>query len=421
MYGVQKNILKKLSSKQYIALKEMCRISKNIYNVALYEVRQHFLAEKQYLKYATNYHKVKLNENYRILHSGIAQQTMKVVDRSFKSFFELIKLAKKGQYDFNKIRMPKYLPKDSYFALIIPQVSFKEDSRFDIPMSPSFKNQFGKVTLTLPECLRDKTIKEVRIHPKYQARFFEIEYVYEISEENPQLDSDKAIAIDLGVDNLAACITTDGVPLIISGKFLKSINQWYNKQNAFLQGFKDKLGIKGITNRQARLCLKRNNQVRDYLNKTARYVVNYCRTSQIAKVIVGCNLEQKQEINIGSRNNQNFVQIPHHSLRQKLKALCERYGLTYIEQEESYTSKASFIDGDEIPIYKKDTTNKYKFSGRRVKRGLYKTQSGNLISADINGAANILKKSNHKTNFSGVASGILGMPLRSLDLVRIPK
>jgi transposase len=119
----------------------------------------------------------------------------------------------------------------------------------------------------------------------------------------------------------------------------------------------------------------------------------------------------KQSINIGSRNNQNFVQIPHSSFRFKLKTLCERYGIKYVEQEESYTSKASFLDNDTIPVFNADNPNKHEFSGKRIKRGLYRTQHGVLVNADCNGAANILRKSKHNA-LSGVSSGCLAQPLR---------
>jgi IS605 OrfB family transposase len=159
------------------------------------------------------------------------------------------------------------------------------------------------------------------------------------------------------------------------------------------------------------LLVNRSNQVRDYLNKTARLIVDHCIANKISKVIVGFNLGMKQAINIGSRNNQNFVQIPFHSLRSKLKALCERYGLIYQEQEESYTSKASALDGDDLPIYNADKPATYQFSGKRVKRGLYRSRDGHLVNADCNGAANIGRKSK-QNGFTGLSRGCLAQPLR---------
>ena len=410
MYATQKNQLRRLSQQEFNALSALCRLSKNLFNVALYECRQYFFAERKRLTYESNYHICKSNENYRLLNTDIAQQTMKVVDRSMRSFLGLLKAISIGRCD-QRPQLPRYLPKEGYFPLIIPRIRLK-DGMFDIPMSREFKKEYGEVKIQLPERLRDKKIKEVRIHPKYSARWFEVEYIYEDEKIEASVDSNKAIAIDLGVDNLCACIDTDGHQFLIDGKRLKSINQWYNKRNAQLQSLKDKQGIKSFTHRQARLYQWRNNCVRDYLNKSARLIINHCLKHEIGKLIVGYNPGIKQKISIGRSNNQNFVQIPFWQLRRKLEALCSRYGIEYLEQEESYSSKASFYDQDEIPVYNADNPSKHKFSGRRVKRGLYRTKDKHLVSADINGSANILVKSKHRLDFQRVHSGFLANPLR---------
>ena len=188
----------------------------------------------------------------------------------------------------------------------------------------------------------------------------------------------------------------------------------YNKRNSQLQSIKDLQGIKGITHQQARLTDRRNQKVRDYLNKTARILINHCIEQGINKVVVGYNLGIKQEINLGHRNNQNFVQVSIAVLRLKLQSLCSRYGIEFVEQEESYTSQASFLDNDSIPIYNADNPTEYKFEGSRVRRGLYRTKQGWLVNADINGAANILRKHLSKQNESnfGLSRGCLAQPLR---------
>ncbi|NCS10788.1 MAG: IS200/IS605 family element transposase accessory protein TnpB [Microcystis aeruginosa G13-09] len=410
MYATQKNQLRQLNQQEFNALTALCRLSKNLFNVALYECRQYFFAERKRLTYESNYHICKSNENYRLLNTDIAQQTMKVVDRSMRSFLGLLKAISIGRCD-QRPQLPQYLSKEGYFPLIIPRIKLK-DGMLAIPMSREFKKEYGEVKIQLPERLKDKNIKEVRIHPKYSARWFEIEYIYEDEAIETSVDSEKAIAIDLGVDNLAACFDTEGHQFLIDGKRLKSINQWYNKRNAELQSAKDKQGIKELTNKQAQLNQWRNDSIRDYLNKSARIIINHCLNHQIGKLVVGYNPSIKQEINIGRSNNQNFVQIPFWQLRQKLKALCSRYGIEYCEQEESYSSKASFYDQDEIPIYNADNPIKQNFSGRRVKRGLYQTKNRHLVSADINGSANILVKSKHRLNFERVSSGFLANPLR---------
>ncbi|WP_315786241.1 transposase [Fischerella sp. JS2] len=369
------------------------------------------------MRYESAYHLCKTNENYKLLNTDIAQQTLKVVDRTFKSFYGLLNAVKNGSYQ-QKVKLPSYLPKDSYFALIIPRIVVK-DGKFRVPMSNAFKKQLGEVWISFPKRLNINSIKEVRVHPKYDARYFEVEFISEVSPETIEVKTDSAISIDLGVDNLAACVDTNGASFLVDGKPIKSINQWFNKRNAQLQSIKDKQGIKGITNQQVKLVVKRNNQVRDYLNKTARFIVNHCIQNSIANLIVGYNLGIKKEINIGGRNNQNFVQIPFHSLRFKLKALCKRYGLNYTEQEESYTSIASAIDGDEIPVYNADNPKEYLFSGLRIKRGLYRTKSGHLVNSDLNGSLNIGRKSKHE-GFNRVSRGSLTAP-RRINLLKLEK
>ena len=417
MYLTQKNQIRELNQSEFVALRQLCRLSKNLYNVGLYTVRQYFFQERKHLRYEGAYHLCKTNENYKLLNTDIAQQTLKVVDRTFKSFYGLISAVKSGSYQ-PKVNLPNYLHKDGYFLLIIPRIVVK-DGKFRVPLSPAFKKQFGEVWIPFPKRLNINQIKEVRIHPKYKARYFEVEFISEVEPEPVEVKSDRAISIDLGVDNLAACVDTNGASFLVDGKPIKSINQWFNKRNAQLQSIKDKQRIKGITNQQVKLAAKRNNQVRDYLNKTARFIINHCIQNRIANLIVGYNPGLKQEINMGGCNNQNFVQIPFHSLRSKLKAMCERYGLNYTEQEESYTSKASAVDGDEIPIYNADNPKAYPFSGLRVKRGLYRTKDGHLVNSDLNGSLNIGRKSKHK-GFNRVSRGSLTAP-RRINLLELEK
>ena len=242
----------------------------------------------------------------------------------------------------------------------------------------------------------DKKIKEIRIIPKLKARYFEIQYVYESKIEKLNLNKENALGIDLGINNLCTCVSNNGRSFIIDGRKLKSINQFYNKRNASLQALKDtKKKIKEkIKLLQAKITMKRNNRVNDYLSKTARMIINYCIENDIGKIVIGYNVTFQRNSNIGKVNNQNFVNIPYGKLRDKLEYLCIMYGIEYILQEESYTSKASFFDKDDLPEYNADNPQEYIFSGKRIKRGLYKTKKGNLINADVNGALNILRKSN---------------------------
>ena len=391
MYLTLKQQVKHLSKKEFRNLKYLCHIAKNLKNQAIYNVRQHYFKNKKYLSYNENYKMLKNSENYKKLNSNMAQQILKEVDESFKSFFALLKLAKNGQYN-GKIKLPNYLDKDGFTTLVIGFVRLKDDMLI-VPYSNSFKKTHQEVKVKLPSVLKDKKIKEIRIIPKQHSRYFEIQYIYEVEEVQRKLNKENVLGIDLGIDNLCTCVTNTGVSFIIDGRKLKSINQYYNKINAKLQSIKDKQKIERTTLRQKRITRKRNNRINDYLSKAARTIVNYCLNNDIGKLVLGYNEDFQRNSNIGSINNQNFVNIPYGKLRDKLIYLCKLYGIEFKLQEESYTSKASFFDGDEIPIYDKENLQEYIFSGKRIKRGLYQTSVGKLINADCNGALNILRKS----------------------------
>ena len=391
MYLTLKQQVKHLSKKEFKILKYLCHIAKNLKNQAIYNVRQHYFKNKKYLSYNENYKILKNSENYKKLNSNMAQQILKEVDGSFKSFFGLLKLAKNGQYN-GKIKLPNYLDKDGFTTLVIGFVRLKDDMLI-VPYSNSFRKAHKEIAIKLPPVLKDKKIKEIRIIPKQHSRYFEIQYIYEVEEIQRELNKENALGIDLGIDNLCTCVTNTGASFIIDGRKLKSINQYYNKINAKLQSIKDKQKIERMTLRQKRITRKRNNRINDYLSKAARIIINYCLNNDIGKLVLGYNEDFQRNSNIGSINNQNFVNIPYGKLRNKLEYLSKLYGIEFKLQEESYTSIASFFDRDEIPIYNKDNSQEYIFSGKRIKRGLYKTKKGYLLNADCNGALNILRKS----------------------------
>ena len=392
MYLTLKQQVKHLSKKEFRNLKYLSHIAKNLTNEAIYNIRQYYFRNKKYLSYNENYKILKNSENYKKLNSNMAQQILKEVDGSFKSFFGLLKLAKNGQYDNKKIKLPKYLAKDGFTSLVIGFIRLK-DGMLIIPYSNSFRKTHEEITIKLPPVLKGKKIKEIRIIPKQHSRYFEIQYIYEVEEVQRKLNRENGLGIDLGIDNLCTCVTNNGETFIIDGRKLKSINQYYNKINAKLQSIKDKQKIERTTLRQKRIARKRNNRIEDYLSKVARIIINYCLNNDIGKLVLGYNEDFQRNSNIGSINNQNFVNIPYGKLRDKLIYLCKLYGIEFKLQEESYTSKASFFDGDEIPIYDKENLQEYIFSGKRIKRGLYQTSVGKLINADCNGALNILRKS----------------------------
>ena len=217
-----------MTKEDYKNLKLLSHIAKNLANEAIYNVRQYYFQEKEYLNYQKNYVLLKNSPNYKILNSNMAQQILKEGDGMFKSFFGLLKLAKKGKYSYNDIKLPHYLPKDGFTTLVIGFVRIN-GNKLIVPYSNAFRKEHKSIEINIPPKLIDKKIKEIRIIPKSKARFFEIQYVYEAEEVQINLDENKILAIDFGVNNLATCVTSQGESFIIDGRKLKSINQWYNK------------------------------------------------------------------------------------------------------------------------------------------------------------------------------------------------
>lgn len=414
MYLTQSNVIRKLSKEEYAMLREMCQYSNNLYNVAIYNIRQYYFKEKKFLNYEENYHVCKENENYGLLQAGVSQQTLKVADRSFKSFFNLIKKAKKGEYRFQDIKIPHYREKGGLFNLILSTNAIHiKDGFLTVPMSRCFARRHGnkQIKIPFPERLEDKKIKEVRICPVYNGRYFKIQYCYLQDEEKQNVDHDKVLAIDIGLENLTTCVTNNGTSFIMDGRKLKSINQYWNKQRACYQSIADKQGTKK-THRLYRLARKRNNRAQDYIKKTARYIINYCIDHRIGTVVCGYNGDFKRSIDLGRITNRQFTQISFGNLRETLEGLCERYGMRYIEQEESYTSQASCLDLDDIPVYNPEQPYDGMFSGKRIHRGLYQFADGRIANADVNGAANILRKSKQNFDFEELCKGLLASPLR---------
>lgn len=393
MYLTMKQQVKHLSKEEYHSIKELCHIAKNLANQAIYNVRQYYFTEGEYLNYEKNYSLLKISDNYKMLNSNMAQQILKEVDGSFKSFFGLLKLAQKGKYAFKDCKLPHYLPKDGYTTLVIGFVRLK-GNKLILPFSNTYKKTHKAIEITIPPVLLDKKVKEIRIIPKANARFFEIQYIYEAECIQRNLNINNALALDLGINNLVTAVSSIGKSFIIDGRKLKSINQWYNKQNAYLQSIKDKQHFGyGKTNKQKVLLRNRNNKVNDYMSKVARKIINYCILNDIGTLVVGCNETFQRNSNIGKANNQTFVNIPYGKLREKLEYLCKLNSITYVKQEESYTSKASFWDKDTIPVYNSDNPQNFAFSGKRIHRGMYQCANGKRINADVNGALNILRKS----------------------------
>ena len=383
-------------------LRNLCYHSARMYNVGLYSVRQHYFNTQSYLSYYANYNECKDNENYHILLSDCAQQILRLVDRDMQSFFKLLTLKKSGKYS-EQVRLPRYKDSEGLAICTIQGRScrIQKNGTVAIGLTKEFREKYGiddrRILFTIPKNLRNVTeFKEIRIIPQYNGQQFSIEFIYESGNQLQQAEGDGYMSIDLGVDNLAACtIFSNGEThqFLIDGRRLKSINHYYNKKVAMLKSeYAKNEQVKSInTPKMLRLMNGRSHRIDDYFRKSVKLIVDKCLEFGVTTLVIGYNKEQKQEINIGKVNNQNTVMIPLHKFRQNLKYKCELHGIVYCPQEESYTSKASSLDDDPIPTYG-ISEEKHTFSGKRVKRGLYKTSDGSVLNADINGSVNILKK-----------------------------
>ena len=323
----------------------------------------------------------------------MAQQILKEVDKSFKTFFAITNSIKKGKYDFRSIRLPSYLPKKSYFDLIIGQIRIKKDGTLDVPLSPTFKQVHGKISIKVPKNLLDKKIKSIRIIPKDNARFFVVHYTYEIEKYEGKLDKNNTLAVDLGINNLCACVSNTGDTFLVDGKKLKSYNKWANDQFTRLEKIKTKQNIKTTTNRQKKILAKRSRQINDYYNKTVKIIMDYCKTHDIGTIVVGYSKTIRKSDLYEKEYYDKFMRLSMREFKSKLEHKCKIYDIDFIKQEESYTSKSDFLAGDILPSINVENLKTYEFKGERISRGQYKSSTNTILNADINASLNILKKS----------------------------
>ena len=384
----QKNRLK-LSSTKLEIVKQLAYYSARLYNVGLYSVRQYYFNNNAYLNYVKNYHECKNNENYKLLLSDTSQQILRIVDRNFKSFFGLLKLKSQGKYS-EKIRIPHYKKENELMNITVQGRSARVRKGYVIiGLSKAFREKhnppFKELKFKLPKNITVDKLQEVRILPIYNGMEFDIEFVYKKEFEPISVDKSNYLSIDMGLDNFATCFdSNDGSSFIIDGRYIKSINRHYNKQKAYYQSILDRQNIK-VSKKMLNLSRKRYNKINNYFNLVVKYITDYAISKNIGSIVIGDFSDIKRNINIGKKNNQNFVNIPYGIFKRKLQSKCEQLGIEYHLQEERYTSKCSFLDNE--PIKKHDT-----YKGKRVKRGLFRTSQGYLINADTNGSANILVK-----------------------------
>ena len=390
---VERHFINK-TNKNYKIIDELCFKSKNIYNYANYIIRQEYIDNGKWIRYNSMAEIVKDSEPYRELGSNTGQQTLRILDKNWKSFFTAVKDWNKNKDKYlGKPNLPKYLPRNGRFVLVADKNKFKIEEngfiRFSWKPLRVLNNKYFVKNKGRPI--------QIRFIPK--GNLYIMELVYEIEVPNELDFSNRIIGIDIGVNNIATVGNNARLqPFIINGRPLKSINQYYNKKRSKIQS-----ESKYWCNKLQKLTTKRNNKINYYIHKSSRFIVNYCLENNIDTIVIGKNKKWKQKIKMGHVNNQNFTQIPFGMLIRQIQYKAENFGIKVILTEESYTSGTSFLD-DELPV--KSNYNK----SRRVKRGLFKAKN-KIINADLNASYQIIKKV-FPNSFSDGIEGVDLHPIR---------
>ncbi len=390
---------------RYAVIDAAAFAAKNLYNAALYILRQSYIFQERYLCYQEMDKRMQQTPEYRALPAKVAQQVLKGLDHNWQSFFAARTAYQEDPSRFlGRPALPKYKHKTEGRHLLVytTQAVSKRGLRR------------GRIQLSmLPIVVKTQqvAVNQVRIVPR--KGYYVVEVVYEQLPRQAEVNPDLYAGVDLGVTNLATVVSTKAgfVPRIIDGRAVKSVNQWYNKRKAQLQ---KKLGKPGTTRQMEQLTTRRTRSINHALHTASRQIIDLLVEEGIGTLIIGKNPEWKQEANMGKRNNQNFVQIPHSRLIEMLTYKAELVGIQVILTEESYTSRASFLDLDPLPVYDPEREEKPTFSGRRVTRGMYRASRKRLIQADVNGAYNIIRKSRPDAFdwAKGVADAIVVHPVR---------
>lgn len=391
LMGVQHNEID-CNSDLLAVLTYVCEQSNSLFNCGVYWSRQIFFKTGRIISKFDPIYEVGGNVHAKVMPSVAAQQTLLSVSEAFKSFKELRELYFKGELD-QKPKPPNYRKSGGLFKVSFPNKGAGRPTlvgdMIRFPLGLQVKRWFGisEFMIPMPKNLDFDKVSEFTILPKNGA--FYLECSYPLQKIKNKLNSGEALGIDLGTSsNLMACVDTLGNSFLIDSRQAKSMNQLYNKRVANRKSGKTK---DYWDSELDRLTLKRNNQMRDMVNKAAKYAVDHCLANDIGTIVIGWNDGIKDGANMGKQNNQQFVQMPLAKIKTRIEQLGLIYGIQVIQTEEANTSAASFLDGDSLPAHGEKPEG-WKASGKRTKRGLYRTAERFLINADLNGAANILNK-----------------------------
>ena len=406
MQLVERHLIRK-DDPRFAVIDSAAFASKNLYNQANYQIRQSFIHEGKYLPYAEIFHRLKQQECYQALPRKVSNSILIQLHTNWGSFFKALKAYQEDPSPFTgRPKLPGYKDKEKgrniliYDTQALGKRAFHKTGR----LVPS-----GLPIAIATKIMDWEQIAQVRIVPRLDG--YMVEVVYEQEEKPAVVDSTLVAAVDLGVNVLAALTSNKPgfVPRLVSGKPIKSLNQHYNKRRAQHQS---RLSHENrFTSRHLdRVTTKRNRRVDSYLHTASRRIIDLLVSEGIGTLVIGKNLLWKQEANMGRKNNQQFVQLPHARFIDQVTYKAHLVGIKVVIQEESYTSKASFLDSDALPTYQANRTEKPIFSGTRTARSWYRASDGTIIHADINGSFNILRKSN--SDLLQLGRGVAGAAVR---------
>ena len=390
---VERHIIRK-GRYNYQEIQTTCHLSKNLYNYVNYILRQSFFETGSIPSgYEISSQLARENQaDFRALPAQVSQQTIKVIFEAWQSFFRALKSYKKDKSKFkSNPKPPKYKDKNGYFVTVFTNQSFRIKEG---------KIHFSKGTIQ-PITTKTSTIRQVRLVPSTAC--FIVEVVYEKDVQVTEKVAGSVAAIDLGLNNFVTFLDNQGnQPFIINGKGIKSYNQNFNKRKAKLQSMLPK---NVYSSRQLlQLNFKRNMFMQNFLHQASAIVIKELISRKIETLIIGYNEDWKQNINLGKRTNQQFVQIPYKTFVDKLMYKCEDFGIKVILTEESYTSKIDHLAGEEMQKHK-------KYKGNRIHRGLFLSSTGIVINADVNGAIGIMRKVFSESARQIVDSGVAFTPV----------
>ena len=401
---------------RYVVIDEAAFKSKNLYNAALYQIRQSFIHEGKYLNYSEMDRRMQSHEAYKALPAKVSQQILMLLDKNWTAFFEAREAYKEDPSTFTgRPKLPKYKHKTEGRNILV--YTFQAISQGKKGLQRGIIKP-SQLPITVKTKQDPATIDQVRIVPR--NGYYVVEVVYTKEPVQAKVDPSFCVGIDLGVTNLAAIASNrEGfIPRLVNGRPVKAWNQWYNKRMKELKKRLPKEERERVTKQMECITNTRNRQINHYLHTASKRMIDFLAKAGVGTIIIGKNPLWKQETGMGKRNNQNFVSIPHARFIEMLTYKAALVGIQVEVREESYTSQASFVDLDPIPTYTPNDEEEHIFSGKRIgkRKRLYRTKDGRKICADVNGAYNILRKSRPDAFADAGAKGIAAYVVQPVRL-----